>query len=141
MTLVALSDVPTVEIDPSALSAAAESLRNHANSATDSADQIMTTWNTLPASYEAPESGELLARMSVVPRAADDFAETTRRVAAIMAQLADQLALARAQETSSGPRSPASVKPSAGFVLRPTTWVSAAQTTRGGPGSSSAIRS
>lgn len=90
--LVALSDVPRVEIDPSALSAAAESLRNHANTATDSADQVMTTWNTLPASYEAPESGELLARMSVCPRAADDFAQTMRRVAAIMAQLADQLA-------------------------------------------------
>ncbi|MXS73729.1 hypothetical protein CSIV_12685 [Microbacterium sp. CSI-V] len=100
MTLVALADVPTVDIDPSALSSAAESLRTHADAATDSAERISSTWNTLPASYEAPEAGELLARMTVVPRAADDFADTARRVAAIMAQLADQLALARAQETS-----------------------------------------
>lgn len=100
MTLVALADVPTVDIDPSALSSAAESLRTQADAATDSAERISTTWNTLPASYEAPEAGELLARMTVVPRAADDFADTARRIAAIMAQLADQLALARAQETS-----------------------------------------
>lgn len=100
MTLVALADVPTVDIDPSALSSAAESLRTHADAAADSAERISTTWNTLPASYEAPESEELLAPMTVVPRAADDFADNARRIAAIMAQLADQLALARAQETS-----------------------------------------
>ena len=100
MTLVTLADVPAVDIDPSALSSAAESLRTHADATTDSAERITTTWNTLPASYDAPEAGELLARMSVVPRAVDDFADATRRIAAIMAQLADQLALARAQETS-----------------------------------------
>ncbi|SIR47094.1 hypothetical protein [Microbacterium sp. RURRCA19A] len=100
MTLVALADVPTVDIDPSELSSAAESLRTHADATTDSAERISTTWNTLPTSYEAPEAGELLARMSVVPRAADDFADIARRIAAIMAQLADQLALARAQEST-----------------------------------------
>lgn len=100
MTLVALSDIPAVEIDPSALSSAAESLRNHADAVADSSERIATTWNSLTGSYDAPEAAELLSRMSVVPRAADDFAETTRRIGTIMAQLADQLALARAQETS-----------------------------------------
>ncbi|MFM9653756.1 hypothetical protein ACKI1S_48045, partial [Streptomyces galilaeus] len=33
-------------------------------------------------------------------QAAEDFAEATRRISSIMAQLADQLALAHAQETS-----------------------------------------
>ncbi|MCG7416067.1 hypothetical protein MHY30_00885 [Microbacterium sp. ACRRU] len=100
MTLVTLSNVPSVTIDPSALSAAAESLRHRADAAADSAERITATWNALPASYDAPEAAELLARMSVVPRAADDFVETFRRIAAIMTELADQLALARAQETS-----------------------------------------
>lgn len=100
MTLVTLSNVPSVTIDPSALSAAAESLRHRADDAADSAERITATWNALPASYDAPEAAELLARMSVVPRAADDFVETFRRIAAIMTELADQLALARAQETS-----------------------------------------
>lgn len=100
MTLVTLSNVPSVTIDPSALSAAAESLRHRADAAADSAERITATGNALPASYDAPEAAELLARMSVVPRAADDFVETFRRIAAIMTELADQLALARAQETS-----------------------------------------
>lgn len=100
MTLVAVSDIPTVEIDPSALSSAAESLRNHADAVADSSGRITSTWNSLTGSYDAPEAAGLLSRMSVVPRAADDFAEATRRIATIMAQLADQLALARDQETS-----------------------------------------
>lgn len=100
MTLVSLSDIPTVEIDPSALSSAAESLRNHADAVADSSERIATTWNSLTGSYDAPEAAELLSRMTVVPQAAEDFAEATRRISSIMAQLADQLALAHAQETS-----------------------------------------
>ncbi|MFX6335058.1 hypothetical protein ABTF54_20545, partial [Acinetobacter baumannii] len=66
----------------------------------DSSERIATTWNSLTGSYDAPEAAELLSRMSVVPQAAEDFAEATRRISSIMAQLADQLALAHAQETS-----------------------------------------
>ncbi|MFB3979189.1 MULTISPECIES: hypothetical protein [Microbacterium] len=43
MTLVTPSNVPSVTIDPSALSAAAESLRHRADAAADSAERITTT--------------------------------------------------------------------------------------------------
>ncbi|MGN7187839.1 hypothetical protein [Microbacterium enclense] len=100
MTLVSLSDVPSVAIDPVALSSVAASLRRYADSVSDSSERLTTRWSTLHLDYRAPEAGELLSRMSVVPRAADDFAATTKRVATIMAELADHLALAREQERS-----------------------------------------
>nr|WP_307333858.1 hypothetical protein [Microbacterium sp. SORGH_AS_1204] len=94
------SDVPAVAIDPVALSSVAASLHRYADSVSDSSERLTTRWSTLHLHYQAPEVGELLSRMSVVPRAVDDFAATMKRVATIMAQLADHLALAREQEKS-----------------------------------------
>jgi hypothetical protein len=90
--LITIASLPEVKVDVAALDRAAAELKNQAGLVGPATQQADTAWSGLRSSYETPESGELIGKMTVVRTAGDDFDETMGTVADVLGTCADELA-------------------------------------------------
>ncbi|MFC7328068.1 deaminase domain-containing protein [Marinactinospora rubrisoli] len=83
--------IPVPEVDPDAIEEAGRSLKADGEAVAQSGHDINDTWQGLSGAYVAPESETLLAAVSPVATAGDDFAEATATVGNALMDFAEEI--------------------------------------------------
>lgn len=90
--LITLASLPEITVDVAGLDAAASDHRREAALVGPAAESAHGAWQGLEHSYETPERWELVAKMSVVRTAGQDFTDGLGSVADALATCAQELA-------------------------------------------------
>ncbi len=95
MSLVSLSQVPTLPADPDALSSTSSALQRSVEHLGDRAREAATSWTAISGVLDAPDTPTLAHAMTLVRDGGEDFAEAFRTIASAVSLLSDRLAFAR----------------------------------------------
>lgn len=86
-------DVPEVPFRADEIEDAAQRLRVHSGAVSPRAEEVAAGWRDLRSRYDAPETDELIERMTVLAQGGAQTSEAFSRVGEILSELADSLRL------------------------------------------------